>query len=391
MSVLQLIRGLIGKEDVNWGDSDSTFTRQTFTGGTRAMTFVDDAVIPSSVHGDFVSTHLHKQNTDSLTTSTTFGINSAGNSVTLDGSGLSAARSFTFPDTSNQALVGATDLASNSNGIGASLVGIEDSAGQITATDVEAALAENRAALDVVEAAAHNRGYKAGFVLAYSTASAITIGGGMWALTGTTNRLVTLSAQTTFTLGSAGSNGSSTDLGANQVHYIYIDDSAVESLGSSALTASEFINSTTAPAYSHAKAGWYNGSDRAIGAVLTDGSNNILSFALFGGHYYRYAAPVAEYAMAAMPSVYTSLDISSSVPKFSTRARLRLECNTASTSVVFDTSSTSVSPEIRWFGAASTEAMTVDVPISAAQAVFWYGNGSASANVQTGGYYVDEL
>lgn len=43
------------------------------------------------------------------------------------------------------------DLASTANGEGASLVGIEDSGGLITATDVEGALAENRTAIDAIE------------------------------------------------------------------------------------------------------------------------------------------------------------------------------------------------------------------------------------------------
>lgn len=46
--------------------------------------------------------------------------------------------------------IDSADLASNSNGLGASLVGIEDSADQFTATNVEAALAE---ALDAAQAA----------------------------------------------------------------------------------------------------------------------------------------------------------------------------------------------------------------------------------------------
>lgn len=51
----------------------------------------------------------------------------------------------------NAAAVAAT-LASTSNGEGASLVGIEDAGGIITATDVEGALAENRTAIDAIEA-----------------------------------------------------------------------------------------------------------------------------------------------------------------------------------------------------------------------------------------------
>lgn len=45
-----------------------------------------------------------------------------------------------------------SDLASSTNGKGASLVGVEDAGGLIAATTVEGALAENRAAIDQAEA-----------------------------------------------------------------------------------------------------------------------------------------------------------------------------------------------------------------------------------------------
>lgn len=47
--------------------------------------------------------------------------------------------------------VRAMDLASNANGEGASIIGIEDAGDIITATDVEGALAENRTAIDAIE------------------------------------------------------------------------------------------------------------------------------------------------------------------------------------------------------------------------------------------------
>ena len=51
-------------------------------------------------------------------------------------------------DTTGQKAVSADNLNSNSNGLGASLIGIEDSAGDYTATDVEGALAEVKTDLD---------------------------------------------------------------------------------------------------------------------------------------------------------------------------------------------------------------------------------------------------
>lgn len=61
------------------------------------------------------------------------------------GSGTAIAIDF---GTSGQQAVSAADLASTNNGLGASLIGVEDTAGNFTATDVEAALAELYAALE---------------------------------------------------------------------------------------------------------------------------------------------------------------------------------------------------------------------------------------------------
>ena len=132
MTVLQIVKGLVGEEDVNWGDSDSTFTRQTHTGGTTTIHYIDSKSIPAHTKGGVVDTYLHNQNTDTGTTSSTFDIDSDSNRARLSSSGLSSNRTFTFPDTSDQALVGATDLASTANTKGASTVGVEDSGGYFT-------------------------------------------------------------------------------------------------------------------------------------------------------------------------------------------------------------------------------------------------------------------
>lgn len=55
----------------------------------------------------------------------------------------------------NSGFAVAATLASTSNGDGAALIGIEDSGGLITATTVEGALAENRTAIDALEAAGY--------------------------------------------------------------------------------------------------------------------------------------------------------------------------------------------------------------------------------------------
>ena len=392
MTVIQGIKELIGKEDINWGVSGSTFSRKTHLGGSTNIHYIDDAVIPASSLGGNVDDHLHSQNTDSLTTSLTFGINSTGNSLVLSSTGLTAARTFTFPDTSNQAIIGATDLVSTAAGLGASLVGVRDTGLYFAGTNVETVLQEVGADVSTLEASTHNRGMKNGFKLGYSSTSAITISGGMWALTGTTNRHVYTNSQITFTCGPLGSNGASSALGANEVTYIYIDDSAVTLAGTNLLTAVQFLNSTTVPAFSHSKAGWYNGLDRCIGAVLTNASSNILDFDIFGGEFYRYATPVHEFGSAAANTSYTggSLDISSSVPRFSTRSRLRLVSATDNTIFYFDTESSATTPEAHAISGAHGTS-TFDVPINSAQLVYWYASAGNVVDIAVTGYYLDEI
>ena len=112
----------------------------------------------------------------------------------------------------------------------------------------------------------------------WKDADEIYIGGAVYHHAGTTDQMVFWDSEITFAFGSGGSNGLSDDLTASAWHYVYIDDSAVVTLALNELTAAEFLNDTTGPTYSASKHGWYNGSDRCIGAFLTDGSNNILEF-----------------------------------------------------------------------------------------------------------------
>ena len=77
----------------------------------------------------------------------------------------------------------------------------------------------------------------------------------------------------------------STDIGspdASDWYYLYIDDSAIASLGSNKIVdttnPAELIWSNTEPTWTVAKHGWYNGYDRCIFAVYSDGSSNITEF-----------------------------------------------------------------------------------------------------------------
>ncbi len=69
--------------------------------------------------------------------------------------------------------------------------------------------------------------------------------------------------------------------GAPDWVYIYIDESAVDTLvvnaGSALLTATQFVDSATEPAWSAARGGWYNGSDRCIFGVYSV-ANDVVEF-----------------------------------------------------------------------------------------------------------------
>ncbi len=72
-------------------------------------------------------------------------------------------------------------------------------------------------------------------------------------------------------------------------NYLYIDDSAVVTLGTNLLTATELLFSTTAPTWSDAKHGWYTGTDRCIFATYCTGANVQREFFSTGGGYVHFA------------------------------------------------------------------------------------------------------
>jgi len=387
MTIFQHVKELIGKEDINFGDSSDTYARETHTGGSVNMHYIDAECIPSTTLGGYIGDNLHEQHTDTGTTESSFKVDSDGNYAELSASGLTADRTFTFPDTGDQELVGATDLASTSNSLGASLVGVEDSAGLLSSTDVESALAE--IAQDVADIT-FPQGYKYGFELNQSSDEAITITAGMWALWTTSEVQVYTNETKTFTLGSAGSNGTSEDLdaGAQELQYIYIDDSAVISNDSALITTACFRNHTESPTYDSTRKGWRNTAhDRCIGAVLIDSSNDIVDFNTFG-NFYRYATPVTEFSATASGTNYQAVDVSSCVPVFATRIRIQLGAATA-TEFLFDTSSSSTSPEAHYVAAASSQ--TFDIQTSSSQIFYFKGEASSVSTIYVVGYYIDRL
>jgi hypothetical protein len=172
----------------------------------------------------------------------------------------------------------------------------------------------------------------------YKDADEIYLEPAVYHSAGSTDQMCYWSSQLTFVFGSGGSNASSEDLdaGATEFQYLYLDDSAIVSAGNNVITNSEIINSSTAPAWDAAQWGWYPSSatnnvqvtDRCIGAILINASNNVIEFFHDGGNYFSYAGQIEERAKAALNSAsgFVDVDCASSIPGFSTKARATFVC-----------------------------------------------------------------
>lgn len=139
---------------------------------------------------------------------------------------------------------------------------------------------------------------------------------------GTTEQLVYSDSKIGFRFGSGGSNVNSTDLAVDDFFYLYLDDSAIVTSGVPLITDGELVAVITEPAPSDAKHGEYNGNDRCIFGVLTDGSSDILEFFHDGGEDVEYGDGIIEVNNAQLTTTFADVDLSSSVPKFATRAWL---------------------------------------------------------------------
>jgi hypothetical protein len=141
----------------------------------------------------------------------------------------------------------------------------------------------------------------------YGSTTTISIRAGAYHHAGASEQMLYWDSALTFTAGSGGSNVWSTNLGASQTHYLYIDDTAVVSLGSALLTAAEFMNSTTAPTWSSTKHGWYKGQDRCIFSFTTNGSSQIEEFYHDGGDMVFYADEVLDLTSTDIDLTWTAV------------------------------------------------------------------------------------
>lgn len=194
----------------------------------------------------------------------------------------------------------------------------------------------------------------------WNATNAIWINPGAYEHNGTSQQMCFWDSALVFELGSGGSNSDSTDLAANDWFYVYIDDSAVVTAGTNELTASEFVAVTTAPTYSVAKHGYYNGNDRCICAVKTNSSSEITKFVHDGGDYLEYSDQVSDRGNAALPTSLTAVTLT--IPDFGnyTKARVTFYLLYTSGSVTGSYQNTDAgSSDLHWIGR-----VTSTMPIS---------------------------
>jgi len=152
----------------------------------------------------------------------------------------------------------------------------------------------------------------------YKDGDEIYIGAGMYDHMGTVNQSVYWDEELIFHLESTGSNASSDDYGADGWHYIYLDDSAIVTLGSYQLDVTCFRNETTAPTYDHAKRGHYNGLDRCIFAVYETGGV-LLEFHHMG-NLVLFADGIVDLAETDIDTSW--VDVTLTVPAFTRLAQV---------------------------------------------------------------------
>lgn len=149
---------------------------------------------------------------------------------------------------------------------------------------------------------------------------------------GTSEQIVYWDSQLTFQFGSGGTNEDSSDLAVSDWYYVYLDDSAIVTAGTNVITASEIVAVTTEPSWSAAKHGWYNGNDRCIFAVKTNGSSQVEQF-YHDGDLVLYDT---HYATVADELGTTWTDIVLNAPSFATRMPVRFYAGYVSAATYVD-------------------------------------------------------
>lgn len=140
----------------------------------------------------------------------------------------------------------------------------------------------------------------------WKDADEIYINPGVYHHQGTTEQLVCWDNQLNYQF---------TNLANSDWSYLYLDSTAIVTADTHLLTANELTDSITEPIWDNTKYGYYNGNDRCIFGVLTDGSGNILEF-FHNGSYVSYANQITDLGDTDIDTTWT--DVALSAPKFAT-------------------------------------------------------------------------
>lgn len=214
----------------------------------------------------------------------------------------------------------------------------------------------------------------------YVDADTITIGPGVYHHSGTVDQIVYWHSTLTF---------DSNDTGT-QWYYLYIDDSAVVTLGAALLTAAEFTNSTTAPTWSDAKHGWYNGNDRCIFAYHVT-SNNIDIFYHDGGSYIQYGVSIEDSSIIALEDIgKTIIERTLTIPTFSTKANILAVLIVYTSEEVFCGPAVPASILAHSHDSDNYENIITEMITSSSQKIYFYATdltGNYLYNLRTNGWY----
>jgi hypothetical protein len=143
----------------------------------------------------------------------------------------------------------------------------------------------------------------------YKDANEVTMSAGAYHHDGTTEQMV--SWDSSFDITVTATSG---------WNYLYIDDSAVVTLDTYTLTASEFIFSTTGPTWSNTKHGWYNGLDRCIFATFNTAASVQAEFFNDGSRQVTFADAVTVLSETDIDTTW--VDVTMRAPAFCTRVEV---------------------------------------------------------------------
>lgn len=138
----------------------------------------------------------------------------------------------------------------------------------------------------------------------------VLLTGGAYQHYGTKTQILVVNSPITHTI---------TTPGVSQFQYIYADDSAIVTSGKNILTASEIINSTTAPTYDPVKKGWYNGDDLCLFAVYIDSGGDVANFWHDGSDFVEYDDHIVD--LNGVDIDTTFVDVTLTIPDFGDNAR----------------------------------------------------------------------